>query len=529
MSAKLFNSIDLSIYEWIFLVIGSVVIFFIGYYFRKYVVKGKLGRAEREADKIIAQAEKEIATQRKELDLEAKDLLYKTKSDFEKETRQTRERLKTQAERIDRKEADINRKLEILEKKESEIKLEKSKIESKRQGIIAKEEKLEELINREKYTLQRISGIKSEQAKQMLLEKMKSDVKYEADKLIKRIEEETKDKADEKAKGIISLAIQRCAAEHTVETTVSVVNLPNDEMKGRIIGREGRNIRSFEMATGVDVIVDDTPEAVTLSAFDMIRREIAKISLARLVKDGRIHPSRIEEVVEKVKKEMSKRVKEIGEEVTLDLGVQSLNPELVKLLGKLQYRTSYGQNVLQHSKEVAYLMGVMASELGLDFNLARRIGLLHDVGKAVDHEVEGTHAQIGANLAKKYGESEKVVRAILAHHEDVEAKSIYDVLIQAADAISSSRPGARRETLKTYVKRLEKLESIADAFKGVEKGYAIQAGREIRIIVKPDDVGEEATRILARDVKNEIEKELEYPGQIKITVIRETRTVNYAK
>jgi len=520
---------DIYIYDWLILLIGVTVVFLSGYFFRKYMIKSKLGRAEEVAKKITMQAEKEASTHRKELELEAKDLLYKTKANFERETRQTREELKEQEKKISQKEENIDRKVEILEKKEAEINELAKKVDRKGQLIKDKEEELSGLIEREKRTLQQISGLDRERAKQMLLKKMESDVRHEAEKLIKQIEDEAREKGEKKAKNILSLVIQKCAVEHTVETTVSAVNLPNDEMKGRIIGREGRNIRSLEKCTGIDVIVDDTPEAVTLSGFDIVRREIAKVALERLVQDGRIHPARIEEVVSKVEKEMEKKIKEEGEQVALDLNVQGLNPEIIKLLGRLKYRTSYGQNVLQHSKEVAYLMGVMASELGEDFNLARRIGLLHDIGKAVDHEVEGTHAQIGANMAKKYGESEKVIRAISTHHEDIEARNILEVLIQAADAISSSRPGARRETLETYVKRLENLESIADSFKEVEKGYAIQAGREIRVIVKPSSISDSGTKTLARKIKNEVEKELEYPGQIKITVIRETRTVDYAK
>lgn len=520
---------EFAVYDWMVLALLSAFIFICGYICRKYFVKSKLGRAEQQAKKILEQAEKELATRKKELDLEAKDLLYNIKANFEKETIQTREELKEKERKISQKEENIEKKMELLEKKENEIQNLTESIRKKKEQIHAKEAGLDDLLEKEKRTLQQISGLRPEDAKKMLLDKMESDVRHDADKMIKQIEDEAKEKSGKKAKEIISLAIQRCAAEHTVETTVSVVSLPNDEMKGRIIGREGRNIRSFEMATGVDVIVDDTPEAVTLSGFDMVKREVAKIALERLVKDGRIHPSRIEEVVGKVEKEMEQNIKETGEQVALDLNVQGLNPELIKLLGRLKYRTSYGQNVLQHSKEVAYIMGVMASELGEDFNLARRIGLLHDIGKAVDHEVEGTHAQIGADLAKKYGESERVVRALRAHHEDIEATSVFEVLVQAADAVSSSRPGARRETLETYIKRLEKLEAIADSFKEVDKGYAIQAGREIRVMVKPNEVTDEGTRALARKIKQDIEKELEYPGQIKVTLIRETRTVDYAK
>jgi len=369
----------------------------------------------------------------------------------------------------------------------------------------------------------------SDEAKKLLLVRMEEEAKQDAARMLKALEEETKQSADKKAKDIISLAIQRYAAEHTVETTVSVVNLPNDEMKGRIIGREGRNIRALEVATGVDVIVDDTPEAVTLSSFDIVRREIAKRTLERLLEDGRIHPGRIEEVVEKVKKEMDVNIREEGERAALDVNIHGLHPEIIKLLGRLKFRTSYGQNALQHSKEVAYIMGVMAGELGIDFNLAKRVGLLHDIGKAVSHEVEGGHAKIGADLAKKFGEPEDVIHSIAAHHEDIEANTLFAVLVQAADAISATRPGARRETLETYVKRLENLEKIANSFKGVDKSFAIQAGREVRVAVKPDKINDLESITLARDISKKVEESLQYPGQIKVTVIRETRAIEYAK
>ena len=388
---------------------------------------------------------------------------------------------------------------------------------------------MDRLLQEEKEKLQNISGMTRDEARQLLLKKLEDEVKQEAAIFIKRSEEEAKEKADKEARKIIGLAIQRCAADHTVETTVSVVHLPSDEMKGRIIGREGRNIRALEIATGIDVIIDDTPEAVILSGFDPIKREIAKISLERLLQDGRIHPGRIEEIVEKVKKEMENTMREEGEKSLFDTGLHGVHPEIIKLLGRLKYRTSYGQNVLQHSKEVAYLMGVMASELKLDFTLAKRIGLLHDIGKAISHEVEGTHSKLGADLARKYGESENICHAIEAHHQDIEPKTLLAVLVQAADAISATRPGARRETLETYVKRLEKLEAIADSFKGVAKAYAIQAGREIRVMVLPDKVTDAQAAVMARDITKKIEEGLEYPGQIKVTVVRETRAVEYAK
>jgi len=368
-----------------------------------------------------------------------------------------------------------------------------------------------------------------DEAKRILMKRLENDVKQESAYMVKRLEDEAKEKADKEARKIVGLAIQKCAADHTVESTISVVNLPNDEMKGRIIGREGRNIRALEMATGIDVIIDDTPEAVILSGFDMVRRQIARIALERLLEDGRIHPARIEEVVGKVKKEMEATIREEGEKAVFDVGLHGIHPELVKLLGRLKYRTSYGQNVLQHSKEVAYIMGVMAGELKLDFNLAKRIGLLHDIGKAVTHEVEGAHAKIGSDLARKYNEPETIIHAIEAHHQDVEARTLLAVLVQAADAVSATRPGARRETLESYIKRLESLEGIANGFKGVEKSYAIQAGREVRIIVKPDSIDDAASAVLARDIKKKIEESLEYPGQIKVMVIRETRSIEYAK
>jgi ribonuclease Y len=377
--------------------------------------------------------------------------------------------------------------------------------------------------------LQKISSLSPEEAKKILLNRLNEEMTLEKAQIIKKEEEQIREQSDKKAKEILSLAIQRCAAEHTVESTVSVVNLPNDEMKGRVIGREGRNIRALEMATGVDVIIDDTPEAVTLSAFDAVRREIARIALERLIVDGRIHPGRIEEIVEKTKKEMDEKIKDEGEKAIFELGLNGLHPELIKSLGRLKYRTSFGQNALQHSKEVSYLLGVMASELGLDWRLARRIGLLHDIGKALDHQIEGTHAKIGADLARKYSEPPEVIHAIEAHHEEEQPQSLYAVLASAADAISASRPGARRETLETYIKRLDKLESIANYFKGVEKSFAIQAGREIRVIVQPDRINDSEAINLSREIKKKIEEGMEYPGQIKVTVIRETRAIEYAK
>jgi len=501
----------------------------LGYFLRKFAAEKKIKTAEAQAKEIAASAGKEAENIRREAKLEAKDLLYKTRAEFEKETKETRQRLVALEKRQLQKEENIDRKVDILEKKERDIQRREKNIGFTEKSLETKNGELRNLIEEEKQRLQRVSGLTADAAKKILLERMEHDAKLEAAAMIRRTEEEAKETADKKARKIVSLAIQRCAADHTIESTVSVVSLPSDEMKGRIIGREGRNIRALEIATGVDVVVDDTPEAVTLSGFDLVKRETARISLERLISDGRIHPARIEEVVAKVKQEMEATIREEGKRAAFDSGVHRLHPEEIKLLGRLKYRTSFGQNVLQHSKEVAYLLGVMASELGIDFALARRVGLLHDIGKAVDHEVEGTHAKIGEELAKKYGESPLVVNAVAAHHQDVEPRSLLAVLVQAADAISATRPGARRETLESYVKRLEKLESIADSFKGVGKAYAIQAGREVRVIVQPNKVNDAEATVLAAEIKKKIEEGLEYPGQIKITVIRETRAIDYAK
>jgi ribonuclease Y len=520
---------SISFVSGLFMVAIGILLFFTGYILRRIIAERRLKSAESKVKQILEEATKEAEARRKEAQLEAKDLLYKIRSDFEKETANRRTELQLLEKRLLQKEENLDRKVEVLDKKEKEIVQKDSEISQKEREVQQKSKELEALLQQEKEKLQNISGLSAEEAKRLLLSKMEGEIRQEAGLMIKRIEDEAKEMAEKKAKNIISLAMQRCATEHTVESTVSVVNLPNDEMKGRIIGREGRNIRAFEMATGIDVIIDDTPEAVILSGFDMVRREVAKIALERLVADGRIHPARIEEVVAKVKEEMEASIREEGERAIFDVGLHGVNPELIKLIGRLKYRTSYGQNVLQHSKEVAFLMGIMASELNLDSALAKRIGLLHDVGKAVDHEVEGSHNKIGADLAKKFGESPTVVVAIGAHHDEIEQKNIYAVLVQAADAISATRPGARRETLESYIKRLEKLESIADSFKGVEKAYAIQAGREIRIIVQPDKISDAESINLAREITKKIEGEMEYPGQIKVTVIRETRAIEYAK
>ena len=513
----------------IILFIIAAVATYAGYFLRKHVAEKKIQDAESKAKYIVDQANKEAQDKRREGELEAKDQLYRMRQDFERQTQDRRNEIANSEKRLSQKEENIDRRLDLLEKKEREI---DSKFEGARkqeEAVKAKEGQLQALVMEEKQRLQKIASLSAEEAKQILLNRLNEELTNEKGALIKKQEEEMKTVADKKAREVISLAIQRCAAEHTVESTVSVVNLPNDEMKGRVIGREGRNIRALEMATGVDVIIDDTPEAVTISAFDTVRREIARMSLEKLISDGRIHPGRIEEIVEKCKKEMDEKIREEGERAAFDAGVNGLHPELIKLLGRLKYRTSFGQNALQHSKEVAFLLGVMASELGLDFKLARRIGLLHDIGKAIDHQVEGTHAKLGAELAKKYNELPEVQAAIEAHHEEAEPKSLYAVLAIAADAISATRPGARRETLETYVKRLEKLESIANVFKGVEKSFAIQAGREIRVIVQPEKITDSDAISLSRDIRKKIEEGMEYPGQIKVTVIRETRAIEYAK
>jgi len=500
-----------------------------GYFLRKHIAGKKLKSAETEAEHILEEAKKEVLNKRREAELEAKDLLYRMRQDFERETKDRKQEMFNLEKRLSSKEENIDRRLDLLEKKEKEIDSRHDGLKKQEDALKAKDAQLHALVAEEKERLQKISSLSAEEAKQILLSRLNEELNNEKASFIKRQEEEIRTLADKKSREILSLAIQRCAAEHTVETTVSVVTLPNDEMKGRVIGREGRNIRALEMATGVDVIIDDTPGAVTLSAFDSVRREIARLSLEKLLTDGRIHPGRIEEIVEKTKKEMDEKIKEEGEKAAFEAGVNGLHPELIKLLGRLKYRTSYGQNALQHSKEVSFLLGVMASELGMDFKLGRRIGLLHDIGKAVDHQVEGTHAKLGADLARKYNETAEIASAIESHHEEAQPQSLYAILAVAADAISAARPGARRETLETYIKRLEKLESIANVFKGVEKSFAIQAGREIRVIVQPEKISDAEAVIMARDIRKKIEEGMEYPGQIKVTVIRETRSIEYAK
>jgi len=513
----------------IIVVVVALLGLWAGYFFRRYIAEKKIKDAEARAQQILEQAKKEAQDRHREVELEAKDLLYKMRQEFDHSTQDRRQEIVNMEKRLAQKEENIDRRLDLLEKKEKELEARHENVRKQEEALRTKDTQLHQLINEEKERLQKISSLSAEEAKQILLNRLNEELNNEKAVFIKRQEEELKNVSDKKSREIISLAIQRCAAEHAVESTVSVVNLPSDEMKGRVIGREGRNIRAFEMATGVDVIIDDTPEAVTLSCFDTVRREVARAALTKLISDGRIHPGRIEEVVEKTKKEIDEKIREEGEHTVFEAGITGLHPELVKLLGRLKYRTSFGQNALQHSKEVSFLLGAMASELGLNFKLARRIGLLHDIGKAVDHQVEGTHAKIGADLARKYNESEEVITAVEAHHEETEPKSLYAVLAVAADAISAARPGARRETLETYIKRLEKLESIANLIKGVEKSYAIQAGREIRVIVQPEKISDSDAINLAREIRKKIEEGMEYPGQIKVTVIRETRAIEYAK
>ncbi len=490
---------------------------------------GKIRDAEAEAARIVSNAEREAESKLKEALLEAKDKLYQARADIERENRDKRQELQNQERRLTQKEENLDKKVDGIEKREADAVRRERELTAREKVAIEKEERYEKGLRDQRQMLEKIASMTAEEAKRQLMVSMEEEAKYEAAKNIKRIEDEAKEEADKKAKNIISMAIQRYSSDYVAEATVSVVNLPNDEMKGRIIGREGRNIRALEAATGIDLIIDDTPEAVILSCYDPLRREIARLTIERLMQDGRIHPARIEEIAEKVKKDLDITMKDEGEKAAFDLGIHNVHPEIIKLIGRLKYRTSYGQNVLLHAREVAYFAGIMAAELGVDQKLARRAGLLHDIGKAVDHEVEGTHPTIGADLAKKYGESQKVINSILTHHGDGEASSVESVLVAAADALSAGRPGVRRETLESYLKRLEKLEEVANSFKGVEKSYAIQAGREIRIIVKPEDLSDAHASQLSRDIAKKIEQELSYPGQIKVTVVRESRYVEYAK
>lgn len=503
-------------------VIALVVGFGIGYYIRKSIAEKKISSAEAAAQLIIENAKKESEASKKEMILEAKDEIHRFRLETERELKERRNEIQRLEKRVLQKEESLDRKLDALERKEEAL-------ARKEKLIDEQQERIQQLVQSQQAELERISGLTSEEAKEIILKGVEEEVRHDAAIMIKEIEQQAKDEADKKAREIIATAVQRCAADHVTETTVSVVTLPNDEMKGRIIGREGRNIRTLETLTGIDLIIDDTPEAVILSGFDPVRREIAKTALEKLVADGRIHPARIEEMVDKARREVDERIREYGEQSTFETGVYGLHPDLIKILGRLHFRTSYGQNVLAHSIEVAYLCGLMAAELGEDISLAKRAGLLHDIGKAIDHEVEGSHVEIGVELAKKYKEHEVVINSIASHHGDCEPTSVIAMLVGAADALSAARPGARRETLETYIKRLEKLEEISESFEGVEKSYAIQAGREIRIMVKPDVIDDLEAYRLARDITKRIENELDYPGHIKVTVIRETRAVEYAK
>jgi ribonucrease Y len=513
----------------VFILLGLFLGVGLGLLLRRYWLERKAGRLKDQAKDLLSEARREAETIRKEAILQAKDNLFQMKAEFEKESREARKEFQNLEKRILQKEENLDKKVEALDKKEATIAKRDKQIAQQEKELGEKEKELQSLLEEQRRQLESLSGLTSEEAKDMLIRVVESEARHDAAVLVKKIETEAREIADRKAKNIISLAIQRYAGDYVAEKTVSVVSLPNEEMKGRIIGREGRNIRAIEATTGVDLIIDDTPEAVILSGFNPIRREVARVSLERLISDGRIHPARIEEIVEKVNTEIDNAIREAGEQAAFDVGVHGIHPELIKLVGKLKYRTSYAQNVLQHSIEVSFLCGIMAAELGLSEKLAKRAGLLHDIGKAVDHEIEGPHAIIGADLARRHSESPATVHAIAAHHEDVPTEDILAILVQAADALSGARPGARKELLETYVKRLEDLERIACAFPGITKAYAIQAGRELRIIVESGLVTDADVVLLSRDVAKKIESELTYPGQIKVTVIRETRAVEFAK
>ena len=515
--------------EWYYILLIAVgvlavaaIFFLVGVAYRRKVAEREIGNAETEATRIINEAIKGGENKKREMLVEAKEEIHKSRTEYEKEVKERRADLQKQERRLQQKEESLDKKLDAFDRKEEELR--------KRQAAIASTQEEVNLIKKSQLeVLEKISGLTQEEAKNQLLQTLENDVRHDSAVKIREIEAELKENAETMAREVISIAIQRCAADHSAEATVSVVPLPNDEMKGRIIGREGRNIRTLESITGVDLIIDDTPEAITVSSFDPVRREIARLALEKLIADGRIHPTRIEDLVEKARKEVDRVIKQEGERAAFETGVNNLHPELIKLLGRQKYRTSYGQNVLNHSIEVAHIAGLLASELGVDVALAKRAGLLHDLGKSVDHEMEGSHVQLGVELARKYNESPDVIHAIEAHHNDVEPRTVIACLVQAADAISAARPGARRENVENYIRRLEKLEELTGTYPGVEKSFAIQAGREVRIMVKPEEVSEDNMTLLARAIAKKIENELEYPGQIKINVIRERKATEYAK
>ena len=503
-------------------VLSIVIGVLAGIIYRKKVAESKIGSAEEEAKRIVIDAEKQAETKKKEALIEAKEEIIKQRNEAEREMKERRSEISKTERRLVQKEENLDKKSETLEKKNEQL-------DKKLKDVDAVRTQVDEALSAQLKVLETISGLSVNEAKEQLIEKVESQVKHELAQRLDELEQQFKEDSEEKARNILSLAIQRCAADHVAEATISVVALPNDEMKGRIIGREGRNIQKIETLTGVELIIDDTPEAITISGFDPVRREVARVALEKLISDGRIHPTRIEEMVEKAQKEVDASVKQAGERATFEVGIHGIHPELVRLLGRLRYRSSYGQNVLKHSIEVAFLAGIMAEELGIDANAARRAGLLHDIGKAFPHDVEGSHVEIGVNAAKKYKESKEVVHAIEAHHNDVEPKTILAILVQAADAISAARPGARREDMENYIKRLQKLEEIATSFEGIDKAYAIQAGREVRVMVKPEQVNDEGMKLIAREMAAKIQEEMKYPGQIKVHLIRESRVADYAK
>ena len=509
---------------WYVLVAGISVAagIFVGMILRKKVAEGKIGSAEEEAKRIVLDGEKQAETKKKEALIEAKEEILKQRNESEREMKERRAEISKTERRLVQKEENLDKKSEALEKKNEQL-------DKKLKDADVVRAQVDEALSAQLKVLENLSGLSVNEAKEQLIEKVESQVKHELAQRLDELEQQFKENSEEKARNILSLAIQRCAADHVAEATISVVSLPSEEMKGRIIGREGRNIQKIETLTGVELIIDDTPEAITISGFDPVRREVARVALEKLISDGRIHPARIEEMVEKAQKEVDLSVKQAGERATFEVGVHGINPELVRLLGRLRYRTSYGQNVLKHSIEVAFLAGMMAEELGVDANAARRAGLLHDIGKAFPHDVEGSHVEIGVNAAKKYKESKEVVHAIEAHHNDVEPKTIVAILVQAADAISAARPGARREDMENYIKRLQKLEEIATSFAGVDKAFAIQAGREVRVMVKPEQVNDDGMKLIAREMAAKIQEEMKYPGQIKVHLIRESRVADYAK